>query len=344
MRPTDVLKAIAYPLTEFSVAIPLITLWLLVSFANWGGTLGLFLLILVIPAVFRYQMIILEARARGATPATPGAEFFAWIGNAWTLFPVVVAAVLIWAMIGTVEFLGTAWVVLAALLASVFFSASIAVLAITRSPLQSLNPIALARLLRHCAATFWIAPAFLVLSVWLSLQAEALPMMIANLLQMYLSFAFFSLTGSLIEPFGLMADVSIPDALEPDAEEIAADIEKERTAVLNHAYGFISRGNRAGGFKHVTEWAAASPDPRAAWAWFFERMLAWENPEHALFFAQLYIHDMLRHAENISALKVLMRCRLVSERFRPLSEDLPAIIEVAQTSGNIELAAVLKRN
>ena len=97
-------------------------------------------------------------------------------------------------------------------------------------------------------------------------------------------------------------------------------------------------------FKHVTEWTAASPDPRVAWAWFFERMLAWENQEHALFFAQLYIHDMLGHAENIPALKILMRCRLVSERFRPLSEDLPAIIEVAQASGNIELAAVLKRN
>ena len=309
MRPTDVLKAIAYPLTEPAVVMTLIMLWLLVSFAIWGGAMGLFVLILVIPAVFRYQMIILGARARGVTPSTLDADFFDWFGNAWTLFP-----------------------------------ASIAVLAITRSPLQSLNPIALGQLLRRCAATFWIAPVFLVLSAWLSLQAEALPMMVAILLQMFLLFAFFSLTGSLIEPFGLMADVNIPDALEPAQDEIDANVEKERTAVLNHAFGFISRGNRAGGFKHVTEWTAASPDPRVAWAWFFERMLAWENQEHALFFAQLYIHDMLGHAENIPALKVLMRCHLVSERFRPLSEDLPAIIEVAQASGNMELAAVLKRN
>lgn len=309
MRPTDVLKAIAYPLTEPAVVMTLIMLWLLVSFAIWGGAMGLFVLILVIPAVFRYQMIILGARARGVTPSTLDADFFDWFGNAWTLFP-----------------------------------ASIAVLAITRSPLQSLNPIALGQLLRRCAATFWIASVFLVLSAWLSLQAEALPMMVAILLQMFLLFAFFSLTGSLIEPFGLMADVNIPDALEPAQDEIDANVEKERTAVLNHAFGFISRGNRAGGFKHVTEWTAASPDPRVAWAWFFERMLAWENQEHALFFAQLYIHDMLGHAENIPALKVLMRCHLVSERFRPLSEDLPAIIEVAQASGNMELAAVLKRN
>lgn len=344
MRPTDVLKAIAYPLTEPAVVMTLIMLWLLVSFAIWGGAMGLFVLILVIPAVFRYQMIMLGARARGVTPSTLDAEFFDWFGNAWTLFPAPVAVLLIWGVISTAANLGTAWAALAVILASVVFAASIAVLAITRSPLQSLNPIALGQLLRRCAATFWIAPVFLVLSAWLSLQAEALPMMVAILLQMFLLFAFFSLTGSLIEPFGLMADVSIPDALEPAQDEIDANVEKERTAVLNHAFGFISRGNRAGGFKHVTEWTAASPDPRVAWAWFFERMLAWENQEHALFFAQLYIHDMLGHAENIPALKVLMRCRLVSERFRPLSEDLPAIIEVAQASGNIELAAVLKRN
>ena len=39
-----------------------------------------------------------------------------------------------------------------------------------------------------------------------------------------------------------------------------------------------------------------------------------------------------------------MRCRLCNERFRPLREDLPAAIEAAQASGNIELAAVLQRN
>ncbi len=344
MRPSDALKAIAYPLTELSVAMPLIMLWLLVSFALWGGTLGWFLLFLVIPAVFRFQMIILEARARGVTPPPLGAEFFDWLGNAWTLFPVAVAGALIWATILTDNYLGTVWAVLAFILACVFFSASISVLAVTRSPLQSLNPIALGRLLRRCASTFWIAPLFLMLSAWLGLQAEALPVMPANLLQMFLSFAFFSLTGSLIEPFGLMAEVSIPDALEAGQDEIDAALEKERAAVLDHAYGFISRGNRAGGFKHVTEWAAASPDPAASWAWFFERMLAWENQEQALFFAQLYIHDMLQHGENIPALKVLMRCRLLSEGFLPLSEDLPTVILAAETSGNTELAAVLKRN
>lgn len=344
MRPTNIVKAIFYPLTEPGVAMTLLLLWMLVAFGIWGGTMGLFLLILVIPAVFRYQMIILEARARGEPPSTLDAEFFNWTGNAWNLFPVPVALLLVWGTIWTGENFGIGWAVPVILFASVFFPASVAVLVITHSPLQSLNPVALGRLLNRCRATIWIASVFLLLSVWLILLTGELPVPLANLVQMYLMFALFSLIGSLVEPYGLVADISIPDALEPKAEEIAADIEKERTAILNHAYGFVSRGNRAGGFKHITEWAAACPDPAAAWAWFFKGMLAWENQQHALFFAQLYIHDMLQHGENIPALKVVMRCRLVSERFRPLSEDLPALILAAETSGNIELATVLKRN
>lgn len=344
MRPTDVLRAVFYPAMDAGVLMALVTLWLLVSLAIWGGVLGLFLLFLVIPAVFRYQMIILEARARGAAPASLDAEFFNWFGNAWTLFPVLVAVLLAWATLVVNTNLGAAWAVLLIVFASVFFPASVAVLAITRSPLQSLNPIALGRLLRRCKATFWMASVFLLLSVWVVSLAATLPMMLGNLVMLFLLSALFSLTGSLIEPYGLVADVSIPDALQRGELEIAADVEKERTAVLNHAYGFVSRGNRAGGFRYVTEWLAGSSDPVAAWAWFFERMLQWEDQEHALFFAQLYIHDMLQHGEKIPALKVILRCRMINERFRPLREDLAAAIAAAEASGNIELAAVLKRN
>ena len=344
MRPTDVLRAIFYPAMDAGVLMALVTLWLLVSLAIWGGVLGLFLLFLVIPAVFRYQMIILEARARGVAPASLDAEFFNWFGNAWTLFPALVAVLLAWVTLVANTSLGTAWAVLLIVFASVFFPASVAVLAITRSPLQSLNPIALGRLLRRCKATFWMASVFLLSSVWVVSLATTLPMMLGNLVSLFLLSALFSLTGSLIEPYGLLAEVSIPDALERGEDEIATDIEKQRTAVLNHAYGFVSRGNRAGGFRYVMEWLADSSDPVAAWAWFFERMLQWEDQEHALFFAQLYIHDMLQHGEKIPALKVILRCRMINERFRPLREDLAAAIAAAEASGNIELADVLKRN
>ncbi len=343
MKPIDVIRAILYPLTEPGVLIPLLVFWLLLILAGAAGMLGLFLLIVVIPAVFRYQMIVLEARARGARPATPDIEFFRWFGNAWSLFPVPLALVLVALTVETAQRFGTGWAVVVVLLASTFFSVSIAVLAITRSPLQSLNPVALYRLLRQCGDTFWMAIAFLFVAVWLSVEAEALPSLLASFVQLVLSFSFFSLVGSLIQPYGLVENVDIPAPLEKSASELESDIERTRTHALNHAYGFISRDNRAGGFRHIFEQIERDPDPVAAWAWYFGQMLAWENPDHALFFAQHYLHDMLRHGEHVPAVKLIQRCRLVDERWKPQRDDLPAAIEAAESMGHTDLAAVLKR-
>ena len=342
MSPISVIHAIVYPVIAPVVLIPLLVFWLAVSFASWGGVLGLFMMFLVIPAVFRFQMIVLEARARGVEPATPDHEFFNWFGNAWTLFPAVIVMLCIWATIVTGRSFGLAWAVVVVMLASALYPASLAVLAITRSPLQSLNPVAIYRLLDRCGSTLWVASAFLLFSSWLCYLSESLPLMLTILSQLFLTFAFFSLTGSLIEPYGLFDEVDIPAPLEKTVSEVSADIEKERTAALAHAYGFISRDNREGGFKRIFSEIEKDPVPVAAWAWYFDRMLGWEQKQHALFFAQQYIHDMLAHGERVPALKVIMRCRLIDENFKPLREDVPAAIQAAENSGNNELATVLK--
>ena len=342
MKPIDGLRAVLYPLSEPAVLVPLIVFWLLIALANAAGLLGIWLLIVIVPAVFRFLVILLEARARGREPETPGIEFFSLVGNAWTLFPVPVVLLLVWMVIATWQRFGVEWAVLPILFASVFFPVSVAVLAITHSPLQSLNPVALYRLLNQCKQDFWMATAFLLVAGWLSVQTESLPAMLANFVQLYLLFAFFSLVGTLIESRGLIEDVDIPEALGPTVAETDEALEKARQQELNHAYGFISRDNRAGGFRHLRARIDSDPDPAGAWAWFFNRMLAWEDPIHALFFAQHYVRDMLRHGEKVPAVKVMMRCRLVDERWRPFREDLVAAAEAAEHCGNSELAAVLK--
>jgi len=343
VKPSDLIRAISFPLTNASVVVPVILLWLLMSFGRWGGVLGVFLMILVIPAVFRLQMIVLEARALGREPPAMDIQFFNWIGNAWSLFPLPLFILAGWSVLAAFDNFGTAagWLVL--FIAAIIMPAPLALLAITHSPLQSLNPVAIGRLLKESLATLWIASVYLFFAGWLSIQVEILPWMLANLIQMFLFVSFFSLVGSLIEPYGLIANVSIPDPLEPGETEIAADLEQARTKVLTHAYGFVSRGNRQGGFAHIEERINSEQDVADAWAWFFDRMMLWEQQQHALFFAQKYVHDMLKHGEKIPALKVIMRCRLVNEEFHPFRDDLPAAIAAAESSGNIELAAVLKR-
>ena len=343
MKPTDILRAMVYPLTNASVFVPLLVFWLLLMIAIWAGLFGLWLLVLVFPAIIRFQMTVLEARGRGVTPAIPDIGFFNWFGNAWTLFPAPLVALLIWATSSVAASFGPAFAIIPVLFASVFFPASIAVLAITQAPLQSLNPVAIVSLLSRCGRTFWIASVYLLLLSWLSIEAMALPNVLACFLWLLYWFSFVSLVGSLIEPYGLFGQVSIPEPAEKTADVSAAELEGDRTRVLNHAYGFISRDNRAGGFQHIFDWIDNEPDADAAWAWFFKHMLAWESPTAALFFGQHYLHERLQHGEQIPAVKLMLRCRLIDEQFRPLDEDLGAAIAAAEAVSNDDLAAHLRR-
>ena len=54
MKATDGLRAALYPLTAPAVLVPLIVFWLLIALAMATGLLGLWLLIVIVPAVFRF--------------------------------------------------------------------------------------------------------------------------------------------------------------------------------------------------------------------------------------------------------------------------------------------------
>ena len=46
---------------------------------------------MVVPAMFRYLILLAQARARGIEAEPPGIEYFSPVGNWWTLFPAVPA-------------------------------------------------------------------------------------------------------------------------------------------------------------------------------------------------------------------------------------------------------------
>jgi putative membrane protein insertion efficiency factor len=126
----------------------------------------------------------------------------------------------------------------------------------------------------------------------------------------------------------------------PDEKEVE-QLRKERAAVLNHAYGFISRNNRAGGFKHIHDWIERDPDPDDAWSWFFDQMMLWEIKDPAQLFAQQYLTRLLHAGDYPKAVKVITRCRYINESFLPLADDRELAREAAEVCGNDELANTL---
>jgi hypothetical protein len=344
MSFNEYLRELTFPARSLGTGIALITFYLLGQLISLAGLLGIWLATMVVPAFFRYLVLLAQARARGIEADPPGIEYFSLIGNGWSLFPVVPVALIIWGSysIGQSYGAGAAGIFTLGMIAIV--PAMMAVLIITQSPLQSLNPAALTTLIRECGPGYWWAPATLLSLPFIAvLLNKVLPDWLHSMVGLYLVFALFTVTGAVIREKKLMDEVYIDDPVEPDVEVQIANLEKERVFNLNHAYGLVSRGNREGGLEHIYQWLQTDSEPEKAWDWFFDRMMAWEESRHALFYAQKYLPRLIAQNDPIKVCKLILRCRLVDETFRPLPEDMPAAIEAAELCGNRELANALKR-
>ena len=103
--------------------------FVLLKFILFAGFFGLALALLTLPALVRYLMLLLDWRARGKHPEPPDVELFSWVGNAWSLFPVLHMLVfgygtyLLGSSFGSVALLGSG------LLLATLIPASLAVLA-----------------------------------------------------------------------------------------------------------------------------------------------------------------------------------------------------------------------
>jgi hypothetical protein len=343
MTPREFLDELAYPVRSSSTLVAVITFMLLFWLARAAGMLGIWLAVMVIPAYLRYLTMIAEARAQGRDAAPPGIEYFSFAGSLWTLFPVIPAFMMA-SLVGAAE---DAWGgVPAAIIAAIFalpFPALIAVLVITHSPLQSVDPRALYRFVHRCGKSYWYAPAAAMLYVVVPGFLGSLPHLARNFVEIYLLVAVFAVTGAVTRGSDLFTDIDLPEPAEADVEKLRKGLARRRTDVLNHAYGFVSRGNRDGGLEHIYQWLIRDPDPDRAWPWFLEQMLRWEDSYPALLLAQQYLGRLLDNGEKVGAAKLMLRCRLVDETFRPLTADLAKAIEAAKACDNPDLAEALSR-
>jgi len=328
-----------------AIILALIVFLLFQLLIQAAGVLGIWLAIVVVPAYFRYLLYLLEARANGRTAPSPGIELFNWVENFWSLFPLVLVSLLIWGGYFLANKYSFAIAAVPGVLILFIFPASMAVLAVTRSPIESLNPAALFVLIKACGRDYLMVPLIIVAMgflIW-TLMILNMPGVLIMAAVMYASILLFTLTGAVLYENGSSIAVDIPPPLEPGAEQLEAELTSARTKVLNHAYGFISRGNRQGGLQHVYDWIGKEADVNAAYRWFFEQMLKWESSEAALVFAQEYLAWLLDRRHDIEAIKLINRCLMEDARFKPLPGTSSAALAAAERQANDELCAYLRR-
>lgn len=345
MTPVELMRELGAPFTDTTLLLAMVVFFLLGQLAGAAGLLGLWLLIVILPAFFRYLMEVLEARVSARKLEPPGIELFNWVQNGWTLLPLVVLAAAVWA-VGTVadHFAVAAASVLGSLLL-LLYPASMAVLAVTHSPLASLHPWAVYTLIRTCGARYLLVPAAASGAAGLlwALERAGLPALVLEFGYVYWFFLTFSLTGAVAARGGAAGLLAEPEAAEPEELMIEAAVGRERAATLDHAYGLLSRGNRDGGIAHIQAYIDRSPSRADDYRWFFEEMLRWEQTDPALYFGQRYLSFLLEANEQVAALKLISRCLVENPRFKPLPNDRDRAAAIAAAHGRDDLVAELQR-
>jgi len=340
MKIEDAGREVAYPFANLAVLLALVMFALLFNLALAAGVLGVWLGFIILPAFFRYALFLLEARAQGHDAPAPGIEAFSLVDNFWAVFPAVLPCAFIWLewrIMSGGSFALAGGALLAFLL---MYPASMAVLAVTRSPLQSVNPLAVWRMVRLCGSDYWWIPGIVVpltaVLVWLA--RVDLPFLLFDVAANYVFVLMFTLTGAVLFARDAMQDVEIELALEKTDEESRTDLLAARKRVASHAYGFISRDNRTGGFAHIRQWLEREANRDEAYGWFFREMLTWESKLPALFFAQDFLHQLLCWQMEREALKLISRCLHEDADWLPARDDRPAVRALLEKHGRNDLS------
>tara|TARA_R110002049_G_scaffold260412_4_gene436276 strand:+ start:3951 stop:5012 length:1062 start_codon:yes stop_codon:yes gene_type:complete len=350
MSPAEFLRELTLPARSLPVVFTLVAFLLLLASLTLisslspvaGLGLALVFALFLLPGLMRFLMQVTEDRARGRSIEPPTAEQFMLLSSIWPLLPFAlgVGAAVVCAYLR--QRFGEAPAAAVAILFAFALPGSVGVLAITHSAVQSINPLAIARYISATGLSYLYAVFTLTALALLCMPLSGVGTSTRAILGGYLLFALFAVIGRIALDDDLVNEVDIPEPETPGEAQQTASILAERTGVLNHAYGLASRGNRDGALRFVTQELGADPQADEAWAWFFAQMLRWENPATALYFAQHYLARLLAAGETVKAVKLMLRCRMENDAFRPFTDDLPAAIEAARLCANDELAQALE--
>lgn len=355
MNDTTFWGELTYPFRTMGILLALFTFAVMLLAAGLAGEAVAVMLradaavlamaaqvLLVLPVLLRFVIGYLEARMRGSEPKTLHTDHFGWFSEIWSLWPLA-PLVGSGALFMTLDAAGdTALAWLLAALVIIIFPAMLAILTVTHSILESLNPLAIGRLILRARETYWVAPFTVIVVAFVTQVLAGVHILLYELILIILSLIAAGLTGRALRPFKLFDEVDIhTDESAADDKRRSTD-NRQREANLGHAYGFASRNNLSGALDHLAEAIASDRDEFAAWRYYFDHMLNWDDAFPALKFGQRYVHYLLSIDAGIDAMKLVMRCRLIDERFRPLPDDLPMVVELLEKTGQDELARALR--
>ncbi|WP_405223654.1 hypothetical protein [Lentisalinibacter sediminis] len=342
MTAREFLRELVYPVIHGALAVAIVCFAALALLAVKAGLFGLWLAVLLSFGGAKYLLAVLRARALGEEPTVAEVDLFnpaarLWMLGAWAAMSIAGFAAFVLDGAGY----GAAANVLLYATAFLFPAAALR-LAVTQSPLEMLRPLALADTIRKTGAAYgWIFAAAAVAALVNGLAA-GLPVAVRFLAAAYEVVLLFSLSGAVFYSRRDALGLPVRCAPEIAAARRRQAAERERRAVLDHAYAHVSRGNGPAGVAYVRQWLERNDDDVEAWRWFFEAFGEWESPRARINFGRDYITRLGRAGAWEEALAVLGRCLALDAGFRPGDDDLKPLLAAAERHGRAGLAAALR--
>jgi hypothetical protein len=198
-----------------------------------------------------------------------------------------------------------------------------ALLAVTRNPLRALNPRGIASAAVRLGADYIL----LLLATGGAMAALRIAYERRGFIELFIGvyavLLVAYLTGSVVYDRRIALGVHAPRSPEAKLEAQNNRLIKERSSVLDHAYGFAASGNVKGALEHIDRYARTESEPLNARVWMFYQMVHWENGGPALDFGNTLASELGAGERHDEAAKVLLACRYLEERVKQTTQTRP---------------------
>ncbi len=328
-------------------------LLLIVSFALGltlaarAGLFGLPLALILLSWLFKYAYVVLDTTARGFDePPVLSVDMVNPANEQRPLGQLLIIGVF-YAGTGAAEpLIGTATVAALRVGALMLLPASVAVLGVSGSVFEAVNPVVLVKMIRRLGSSYLLivaATAAPVTLAWLMVvhvfDWMALPLALVLALLMYACLAAFSVIGGVLYDKRTELGLDAWKSPERDRERSERETRLRHERVIDELYGHWRGGARTEALQAAHQWLAARGHAFEDFDWLCERLLAWPDRRLAQRLAQELITRLLDAKRATQALNVSRRHLDADAGFRPTrAAELIRLVNVARDGGDRVLA------
>ncbi|MEM8982542.1 MAG: hypothetical protein AAGC71_05925 [Pseudomonadota bacterium] len=305
--------------------------------ASAAGLLGLFLMWVLLFGFSRFLIDVLVARSVDHPWPVPSAESFNPF-HEWWRFGIAVLAVFTLAVAYAFASSGPLWALLALVILA-HVPAALALSAIDADPARWFDIPSQWRFVRRVGSSAYarLVVVWLVVVGLAGLLARGQGLLLSIAIETYAMLALVTSVGGLVyrsrEALGL-DHRDLPEAREQ--RETQARLQP-RSAMLERAYSFFSRGNEQSGravLQELLNDIGAEPLD-----WLVDELRGWEDPRALLLVAPLAIDRRLAAGDDVAALALADECARRDPVFVRQFRNRPVIATLARRLGRDDVAA-----